>query len=251
MPRPKVSARALFFSGFLALCGWAVTSGDAEWLEEIMPIRHVRVEGEIRNLDAAEFTRILLPWTQGGYFLADMRGIEKAAKAFPWVDSVQVVRLWPDTLQLKIVEQKPVARSGDGGLINSRGERFLPGNAQSYARLPMLDGAQGQEKQLLNMLRLLNAKLKQRGLRIDVLRLTNRRAWSARLSGGVDVEFGKQDPALALDRLLALLPRLGEERVATIRKLDLRYPNGFAVIFKPQFPAELVSLKQPDSVERG
>lgn len=250
MPRPKaVPVRALFFFGVVALCGLAAMSVDPGQIKGFMPIRYVRVEGEIRNLDAAEFTRTLLPLTQVGYFLVDTHGIEEAAKSFPWLDSVQVARLWPDTLLLKVVEQKPVARTSDGGLINDRGGRFSPGNIQSYVKLPILDGPPGQEKQLLSMLYLLNAKLKQKGMRIDALKLTGRRAWSARLASGVEIEFGKQDPALALERLLTLLPRLGEARIAALQKVDLRYPNGFAAIFRPQSQADLVSLSQPDCIE--
>jgi len=245
----KVPVRALFFCGLLAFCGLAAMSIDLDQLKGFMPIRYVRVEGEIRNIDATEFTKTLLPWAQAGYFLADMHGIEETAKSFPWIDSVQVARLWPDTLLLKIVEQKPVARTSDGSLINYRGGRFSPGNVQSYANLPMLDGPLGQEKQLLKMLYLLNEKLKHKGMRIDALKLTGRRAWSAHLTSGVEIEFGKQDPALALEHLLALLPRLGEARIAALQKVDLRYPNGFAVIFKPQSQADLVSLTQPDGVE--
>jgi cell division protein FtsQ len=250
MLRPrKVPARALFFCGLLALCALVATSVDLDQFKGFMPIRYVRVEGEIRNIDATEFTRTLLPWTQAGYFLADMHGIEETAKSFPWIDSVQVARLWPDTLLLKVVEQKPVARTSDGSLINDRGGRFSPGNVRSYANLPTLDGPFGQEKQLLRMFYLLNGKLKHVGMRIDALELTGRRAWSAHLTSGVGIEFGKQDPAVALEYLLALLPRLGEARVAAIQKVDLRYPNGFAVTFRPQSQADLVSLTQPDCIE--
>lgn len=252
MPRSRqVPVTASFFVGLSALCALAAISIDFSALKGLMPIRYVRVEGEIRNLDAEAFERALLPLTQVGYLLVDMRGIENAAKSFPWLDRVQVTRLWPDTLLLKIVEQKPVARTRDGSLINDRGGRFSPGNIQAYAKLPMLDGPPGQEKQLLNTLYLLNGKLNQKGMRVDALRLTGRRAWSAHLTSGMEIEFGKQDPVLALERLLGLLPRLGEARAAALQKVDLRYPNGFAVIFRPQFKEDQVSLIRSDRTMRS
>jgi cell division protein FtsQ len=52
----------------------------------------------------------------------------------------------------------------------------------------------------------------------------------------MEIVFGSQDPLAATDRLLTLLPQLGEGRVATIKKLDLRYPNGFSVVWKPELP---------------
>ncbi|BBA36578.1 cell division protein FtsQ [Methylocaldum marinum] len=252
MPIPeRVPARALLFFGVLALCGWGSTGVDFGRLGDLMPIRYVRVEGEIHNLDPVAFTKSLLPLAQAGYFLADMHDIEETARSFPWVDRVQVARLWPDTLLLTVVEQKPVARTRDGGLINDRGTQFSPEEIQSQTNLPVLDGPPGHEKLLLATLFSLNGQLKRRGMRVDVLRLTGRRAWSARLSSGVEIEFGKQDPALALERLLALLPSLGEARIGALQKVDLRYPNGFAVRFRQQSSADAVSLIRPDLVECG
>jgi cell division protein FtsQ len=247
----RVPTRALLCFGVLALCGWGATGVDLGRFEDLMPIRYVRVEGEIHNLDPAAFTKALLPLTQAGYFLADMHDIEETAKSFPWVDRVQVARLWPDTLLLTLVEQKPVARTRDGGLINDRGTRFSPEKIRSHVDLPVLDGPPGQEKLLLTTLYSLNGKLKHKGMRVDVLKLTGRRAWSARLSSGLEIEFGKQDPVFALERLLVLLPRLGEARIAALQKVDLRYPNGFAVTFRQQPSTDFISLIQSDLAERS
>ncbi len=202
-------------------------------LETYLPMNYVRIEGAIWNLDMNEFRKALLPYTHGGYFSADMRGIEAEARSFAWVDKARVARIWPDTLVIRIEEQKPVARWDEDSLLNDRGERFSPPSVAAYPRLPRLSGPAGQEKLVLGTLRALNAKLQPRHPRIESLRLSKRRAWVAQLEGGMEIVFGNQDPLAAMERLLSLLPRLGEERIAAIQKLDLRYPNGFSVVWKP------------------
>lgn len=212
-----------------------VANFDVTRFNTFLPIRYIRVEGDIWNLDADEFRRALLIRVQaGGYFSIDLEGIEAAVREFAWIDDVRVARIWPDTLSLWVAEQQPAARWGEDSLLNVRGERFAPRNAAFLDHLPLLSGPPGQEKQVLGMLRAMNERLQPRHLRVEALQLSKRRAWKARLKGGTEIVFGKQDPLVAVDRLLSLLPQLGEERIQAIQKVDLRYPNGFSVIWKPE-----------------
>ena len=240
-PKPKKALKKIIIRlAMLVLAGMAVSIIDWDGLKDLIPIRYVRVEGEINNLDAAEVRRAALPMAETGYFSVDIRGIESVARTFPWIDTGEVARVWPDIVLLKVVEHQALARWGEDSLLNQRGERFSPDNVESYRYLPMLDGPEGQEKQVLTMMQRLNEKWLGRQKRIDSLRLSKRQAWTAVLAGGMEIEFGKQDPTVATDRLLAFLPQLGEQRVAAIQKVDLRYPNGFSVVWRrePQVPAE-------------
>lgn len=241
MPRngkqPKRRHIPLRWLAFLALAAgisalWVMKPPKFR-LEVYLPMNYVRIEGAIWNLEPEAFKRALLPYTQGGYFSADLQEIETEAKRFAWVDKVRIARAWPDTLIIRVEEQQPVARWEHDSLLNDRGERFTPPSVAAYQDLPGLSGPEGQEKLVLGTLRALNARLESRRMRIEALSLSKRRAWVAQLAGGMEIVFGHQDPLAAMERLLSYLPRLGEDRVADIQKLDLRYPNGFAVIWKP------------------
>jgi cell division protein FtsQ len=245
-PKKRWPVRTLFLLGSIAAFAALAAHIDTVRLrlETFLPVAYVRVEGGLWHLDVAEFRKALLPYARGGYFTADLDGIEAEARHFAWVDKVWVARVWPDTLLVRIEEHKPVARWGEDSLLNERGERFSPPDVALHAHLPLLSGPAGQEKPMLDTMRALNAKLQPRQMRIESLRLSKRRAWVAQLADGMEIVFGNQDPLAALDRLLTLLPRLGDTRIAAIRKLDLRYPNGFSVVWKPEFQAP------PDSLSR-
>ncbi|MGZ8246497.1 MAG: cell division protein FtsQ/DivIB [Methylomagnum sp.] len=224
--------------------GAAIAQIDWERLKSALPIEYVRVEGPVWHLDAEEFRGALMSQVRLNYFMADLDGIEATAKQFAWVDKAQAARVWPNTLVVRVEEQHPIARWDEDSLLNDRGERFTPKDVTAFGALPQLSGPPGQEKQVLGMMYALNAKLQARWLRIESLRLSKRLAWVARLEGGMEVVFGNQDPLAAMDRLLALLPRLGEDRIADIQKLDLRYPNGFSVVWKPEPQAPPDSISQ-------
>jgi cell division protein FtsQ len=215
---------------------WPHINVDTSRIRNALPVEYVRVEGSLWNLDPEEFRTVVMPHAQTGYFMLDLKVVEAAVSTLAWVDHVEAARIWPDTVVLRVVEQQPVARWGEHGLLNVRGASFTPANAAAFTRLPQLAGPPGREKEVLGMMRALNLKLKARQLRVETLRLSKRLAWEAQLEGGMEIVYGNQDPLAATDRLLALLPQLGEERIASIRKLDLRYPNGFSVVWKPENP---------------
>lgn len=234
--RPAAGGRVVIVFFSIALCTLLVWLAVA-WVklpQPLFPIRYVRVEGEISNLDGAKLREALAPAIGGGFFITDLKSIERVAKSFPWVDEAQVARYWPDTVVLTVKEQHAVARWGETAFLNPRGERFAPAGTLGFAELPMLSGPAGMESALMGMMKSLNEKLADKGMRVVSLNLSKRRAWTVRLSGGMEICFGRQDPMPALDRFLALIVRLGEDKLARLQRVDLRYPNGFAVVWRPE-----------------
>ncbi len=202
-------------------------------VEVLLPIKHVRIEGEFANIDPQEVERHLLPLARGNYLTVDMKALEQAASEVAWVGSVSVTRIWPDTLQVNISEQSPVARWGSDSLLGQSGEVFvLPSQVADFSHLPVLYAPRGHEVEVLGMLDNLNKKLESRRSLVSSLKLSNRLAWTVVLSDGLEICFGSQNPLNAVDRLLGELSALGGQRLALLRKVDLRYPRGFAVTWK-------------------
>jgi cell division protein FtsQ len=112
--------------------------------------------------------------------------------------------------------------------------RFAPEGVEAFAHLPVIYGPPGMEAYLLEMLKTLNDRLESKGVGVAALDMSKRRAWIVRLNNGLDLHFGRQDPIKVLERFLALAPKLGEEGFARLKRVDLRYPNGFAVVWKSE-----------------
>ncbi len=235
--RARVGAKTLKLAALLVVIGfgWAVWERiPPRGPGPLFPVNYVRVEGEIENLDTNKVREALQPAINGGYFSQDLGEVEGALRSIPWVDAVTVSRIWPDTLEIKITEHKAVARWGDHALLNSRGERFAPGGTETFATLPVIYGPSGRESYLLEMLGKLDERAGQKGARVVSLDMSKRRAWTVRLDNGLELHFGRQDPLQALDRFLGLVQKLGDNAFVRLRRVDLRYPNGFAVVWKSE-----------------
>lgn len=197
-----------------------------------MPVRYVRLEGAVQNVDPAELQRAMAPLLEPAYPWVDLEALEQAARTCRWVGDAVVSRVWPDTLVVWIGELKPYARWGGGGFLSDHGVHF-PGDDGAFAHLPRLTGPAGQERQMLTLLNAMNHKLAGQGKRVVDLRLSERRAWSFRLDDGLIVHLGREEPLRNFARFLRVMQLLGPERMQAIQRVDLRYPNGFAVGMKP------------------
>ncbi len=233
--RLRLVKRLVQFVGLMAFTGLCWTAWQRMPVQEwrtLFPLNHVRIVGDIENLDVDKLQNALLPAINGGYFSQDLGEVERAIRSFAWVDRLTLVRVWPDTLEIDLDEQKAVARWGDHALLNARGERFTPEEVEAFAYLPVIYGPVGMEAYLLEMLTTLNDRLGPKGVNVASLDMSKRRAWIVKLSNGLEIHFGRQDPVKLLERFLSLVPKLGDEVFAQLKRVDLRYTNGFAVVWK-------------------
>lgn len=228
-----------------SVLGWAAWSWAPPKDKLFPPVAYVRVQGDILYIDPDKLRQALLPAVNANFFALDIGEIEGVARAFPWADTVQVARLWPDGLEVRIAEHRPVARWGDKALLNQRGEKFQPENVEAFSALPTIYGQSGMEAYLLGILKNLDHKIRDKGIRIVSLDLSKRRAWIVKLSNGLEMHLGRQDPLAAMDRFLALAEQMGEGKIARFQRVDLRYPNGFAAVFKPEAEGEEATTPEP------
>jgi len=67
------------------------------------------------------------------------------------------------------------------------------------------------------------------GLKVSNLTMNERRAWSIRLSNGLQMILGRKDTHLRLLRFVRVYADVLKPRLEAIDTVDLRYTNGFAV----------------------
>jgi cell division protein FtsQ len=238
----RASSAALFVLCLI----WVAVGEGVLWLAE-RQVQTVRIKGVFRYIDPAVVENLVRDKLANGntYFGIPLAGIREAVATIPWVDEVSVERRWPDRIEVEVLEHRPVARWGEAEFIDDRMNRFRTGSTQGFEHLPLLKGPDGQERRLVKVLIGLNERFESWGTRVAELKLTERWSWSLRLESDVRIEFGRQEPAGAIPSLLSLLPLLGKERMALLQSIDLRYPYGFAVVWKPYPPDADVFPEQP------
>ncbi|MBE0469348.1 MAG: FtsQ-type POTRA domain-containing protein [Methyloprofundus sp.] len=200
-----------------------------DMIKEARPIRHVGVEGEFQYISKEDIQSKIIPLIQDGYFAIDLQEIQQAVMSLPWAEKVQVQRIWPDGVKLKLYEQKPVVRWQTDGLLNVRGEVFKPLNIDEFKFLPALYGPAEQRQQLLEIMYGLRVSLMDQGLRLTEFRVSNRQSWLLVMENGMTVQLGRFEPLNKLTLLLKAFVVSGSELVNKMAYVDMRYPNGYAV----------------------
>ncbi len=206
----------------------------------LFPLQEIVVRGEIRNADAREIESAV-EGVGGNFFAADLAAVRERLEQVTWVRRVELRRVWPDRIEVKLEEHLAFARWGGSGLVNTFGEPFsAPMNGASAAMLPLFAGPAGSEGEIARRYRSFAAILAPLGEVPDRVILTPRYAWQLRLAGdqngALNLELGRDGPEPVeqrLARFVAAYPeslgRLPRRAAADHGFVDLRYPNGFAL----------------------
>jgi cell division protein FtsQ len=222
----KVAGMAV---GALLLAGSALFAVDYLFRPDTLPVRRVLLEGEFRHVDAKQLSEVMTVMAQGNFLLLDLDALRKQAETVPWLYRASVQRQWPDAVRVRFTEQVLAARWSDGRWVNEAGDVVkLPGYSPE-TRLPLLDGPAGSAADVLAQYRALNQQAAQVGLEIEWLRLTDRRMWELRFTNQLALTLGRDRPEERMARFVQAWPSFIAARLNQIRRVDLRYTNGFAV----------------------
>lgn len=193
-------------------------------------IKEVRVAGPFDRVSALQVEKAVRVVSRNeGLVGVDLRQVQQAVRAIPWVDSVTVGRSWPTGLDVHFTEQVPVARWGDHGLLNGRGEVFVRDLQHVPPELAQLSGPAGTESTVTRRFLDAQARLAGIGLRLVSVSVDGRGAWEMTLDSGVVLRLGTNQLDARLDRFIAAGSRVLATDVSGITYVDLRYANGFAV----------------------
>jgi cell division protein FtsQ len=201
------------------------------------PVHKVEVAGSFQRVSPLEVEQVVRTRLRGGFITANLDQVQRAIETLPWVDHARVQRRWPDGLVVQVTEQMAVARWGDAGLLNSRGDVFIRDARHVPPELPKLEGPEGSEHQVANVLFQVQPRLQEAGMQVSALRLDARGAWEIQLASGVTVRFGRRQLEERIERFFKVGAPVIAGRVNDIAFLDMRYSNGFAVGWRTQAAA--------------
>jgi cell division protein FtsQ len=233
----KPAVRAVKLLSLLILLGLFFWSESRQVVSnkivESMPIRYVRTEGVFQYLSKDELKEALMPLVNTSIFNADMQRIHNTVTLLPWVRNASIERVWPDTIDIKVQERKAYVRWGQNSLLTETGDLFTPKNVDQFQTLVLLEGPNNQEAKTLEIMKGVKTTLADHAFEMAEFNVNNREAWIIRLKPGLKILLGRTAQLKKLQRFLNTLPVLGKEKIAAMETVDLRYPNGFAVSWKP------------------
>ncbi len=195
------------------------------------PIRTVRVYG-VNRLDTREIQDMLVPMVSRGFFSTNVEYIRDRLLQMPWVSDLYVRRVWPDQIEVTVIERNAVAQWNDTSLLSTGGDLFSPKKGTYPIHLPKLVGPPGQQIIMLQYFKYINRLLLPLHAKISSLELTPYFSWKLILDNGMKLQMGHKDILTRLNHFVKVYPKIIGARAAEIEYVDLRYPNGMAVRWK-------------------
>lgn len=211
----------------------AACLGGAALLIALPRVRRIVLRGSPPEVPQAVFARLLHPELGERWWFVSLKHIRQRLERIPWVGRVAVRRRWPGILVVSIVARRPVARWNGIDLVDANGHAFTLLRLGSGGHLPHLAGPPNALDLVFSEFRRWWPLLVRAGLRPVSLRMDARGGVKLRLVGGQILRLGARDRTSRLRLFLeAALPVL-RTRWSRVRYVDLRYPNGFAVGWRP------------------
>jgi len=223
-------SRSFGLAFLIAVCVGLIFGGLQLWQwmmdEQKTPIQQIQVTGNIKYIDEAVLTALIRAQNKASFFALNIDDVHRQVVSQPWIYQASVRKKWPNTLQVFVVEQDPVAYWNNDLLLNAQGQPFA--GKVKLTNLPELYGPNGAEKTALSGLNSMRLLLKNQNMDVKSLILTERFAWQVILDNGIQLNLGRQEFINRLQRFVNLYPLL-ERQGKPIKYVDLRYDTGAAV----------------------
>ena len=194
------------------------------------PVQSVRISGEFVRVSKADIERAVEPLLVPGLVRNDVEALRRAALAVPGVREATVRRVWPDSVEIFVIERVAIARWAGGGYVETDGTHFVPAGGGAPAEgLPVLAGPEGSQRRVLELHTALGRVLAPLGMPVAATELTRRGVLHATLRGGPRLVMRPQAVQGNAGTFARTLAKVMAGRVHEIERVDFRYPTGFAV----------------------
>ncbi|NLY64405.1 MAG: FtsQ-type POTRA domain-containing protein [Alcaligenaceae bacterium] len=247
-----------FIANFIAVIAVVILmAGGMYWLAHrpMFNLSRISIEpaqGSVLNyVSPASIQATIAGKLKGNFFTINLEETKAIFETSPWVRQVQLIRVWPDGLLLKIEEHEPFAFWNENQMINTWGELFTANQAELNAEseLPQFNGPENSERLVIQRYAELVRWLAPLKLGVNEITLSDRYAWRVELSNDMGLIMGRDPGADAInphgghgavsfgstiERFVRSWPAL-QNHIAgrKINKVDLRYQKGFAITYAP------------------
>lgn len=232
---PQVDPRRVLDGALVVVLAGAVML-TVQWAldPDNLPLERVEVAGELRYLEPERVRSALSVDHDTALFGVDLEMARDEIAQLAWVRRVDVSRVWPDTLRATVVERQPVARVNDEMLLDSNGQLFRPGDGHDLDYLPEIRAPESVAADLARLRIDLGEEFERVGRRIEGVEGDARGALRLKLDNGLEVIVGRDARRERVARLIRAWDGLQEGGEGRPVRVDLRYPNGFAVRYESE-----------------
>ena len=190
------------------------------------PIVQLQVNAGLEHVTLAMINEQISPWFPDGYMTLNVNAIKDELHNMVMVSQVSVEKVWPDTLKINIEEERPVAIWNDKSMLSEKGD-ILP-VALKQLQLPKLNGANQESKMVMHHFLLFNRWGKRHKIELTAIKHSSA-GWLLKYKTGLTIWL---DSTTAMNGLQQLDSVIEQFDLTRIKRIDMRYEQGFAVAWK-------------------
>ena len=197
------------------------------------PIKTVKISATYQHIPRQQIADILTDYADSSFFSLPIKRLHEQLSSLNWTEKVSIKRVWPDTLNIILIEKSPFAL-WNNHLMTATGVLFKQMDASLDGKLPRLFGPDNQQSEVLQIYQKLSKLLQTYGLSIKSLHLRDNQALDLTLTNRVKLKLGKQYIEQKLIRFCKAYQSGLIEKPEEISSVDLCYAHGMAVNWKQQ-----------------
>ncbi len=210
-------------------------------------IDQVEVAAEYRRVTAEQVRLMIKKIGEKSFFRLDTDQVKTSLKSLNWVREAHVVKQWPDSLKITLIEHQPTAVWNERQLINRRGELFSVERIDDVADLPKLYGPDNQVEEVYKLFKRFNRLLQPLGHEIAKAQVSQRGSWQLKLRNGLAINLGSEQQESRALRLADTWHNLVRSSQQTPQRIDLRYSNGYVVQWRQE--KSQPKVPQPNQIQ--
>lgn len=196
------------------------------WQALDRPIEKFLILGELTAREQIKVTDTLRELRLPGLLSVDLLDVQEKLITLGWARDISVRRVWPNTLEVVLLKESPVAHWGSREFVSASGTLLsLP---DSYPRLPTFDVAVSSPREAMKVYRLVSHLAVESELSIVGLNQDAQGGWRVVFDNDLEVFLGTDRLSERMQRFNRVYQSLVREGKA-LSYMDLRYNNGVAV----------------------
>ena len=201
----------------------------------ILPINTIEMHGEFRLSQRKNVREVMLPHVNKGFLGVSLQNVCRELREIPAIDKVEITRVWPDKIILRLYEPKIIARLADARPVTIDGKVLdIITKDVTMASLPEFEGPIFKLSAIITQYINLTENVRELSLSLSKLSVDLEDNWCVTLDNGLKIILEDADLETQIMRFIAVYKQELYKYVHKIAYADLRYTQGMAIGWKVQ-----------------
>ncbi|MES2212726.1 MAG: cell division protein FtsQ/DivIB [Pseudomonadota bacterium] len=201
-------------------------------------VHDIRVRGVFQESLHNDIEALIAPQRHKKFWRIPLGTLERQIAAMPWVENLTVRRMGLSSIEIRVLEQQPIARWHLGGTFMVHGA-WLPIAPSNASDLPLLTGPEVYRDLVFNHFLSFKTQLDSLGISLVAVELAPRGAWELHTQQGFRLILGREEMMKRLQRFVWSYDKVLREQASEIAYVDLRYTSGIAIGWRSGRPSRL------------